>query len=52
VTALFMAARWAACGNESELTVWAEGVHGFTAFPFEIARRSRAEQHAFVARGT
>ena len=46
---LFMAARWRAAGNEGELRVWAEGAHGFTAFPIEIGRRSRAEQHAFVA---
>jgi acetyl esterase/lipase len=46
---LFMAARWEAAGNESELAVWAEGVHGFTAFPLEIGRRSHAQQHAFVA---
>jgi len=46
---LFMAARWKAAGNESELSVWAEAVHGFTAFPLEIGRRSLAQQHAFVA---
>jgi len=47
---LFMAARWQAAGNESALRVWAEGAHGFTAFPIEIARRARAEQYAFVRR--
>ncbi len=46
---LFMAARWEAAGNESELAVWAEGVHGFTAFPLEIGRRSLAQQQEFVA---
>jgi hypothetical protein len=27
---------------------WPEGIHAFTAFPLEIARRSHAEQHAFL----
>jgi acetyl esterase/lipase len=46
---LFMAARWSAAGNDADLRVWEEAVHGFTAFPTEAARRSRAEQHEFVA---
>jgi acetyl esterase/lipase len=45
---LFMAARWSAAGNVAELRVWEEAVHGFTAFPTEAARRSRAEQYEFV----
>jgi hypothetical protein len=31
--------------------VWDEGVHGYIAFPLEIARRSLAEQFAFVRGG-
>jgi acetyl esterase len=46
---LFMKARWGAAGNEAIVTLWPEGVHVFTAFPLEIARRSRAEQYAFLA---
>jgi len=45
---LFMTARWSAAGNDAELRVWEEGVHGFTALPTEAARRSRAEQYEFV----
>ena len=45
---LFMHARWAAAGNESRLSLWKEGVHGYVLFPLEIARRSRAEQNAFL----
>jgi acetyl esterase/lipase len=35
---LFMSARWHAAGNETELAVYPESVHGFTAFPAEMAR--------------
>lgn len=45
---LFMAARWRQAGNEASLSLWPEGVHAYTAFPIEIARRSRAEQIAFL----
>jgi acetyl esterase/lipase len=45
---LFMAARWSAAGNDVELRVWEEAVHGFTGFATEAARRSRAEQAEFV----
>ncbi|MDX6476938.1 MAG: acetyl esterase [Gaiellaceae bacterium] len=45
---LFMEARWRAAGNGARLSLWAEGAHAFTAFPLEIARRSRAEQGAFL----
>ena len=45
---LFMAARWRAAGNEASLSLWEDGVHAYTAFPLEIARRSRVEQAAFI----
>ena len=45
---LFMDARWRAAGNETSLSLWQEGVHAYTAFPLEIARRSRAEQATFI----
>jgi len=35
---LFMAARWHAAGNETELAVYPESIHGFTAFPAEMSR--------------
>ncbi|HVM09047.1 MAG TPA: alpha/beta hydrolase [Acidimicrobiales bacterium] len=35
---LFMAARWEAAGNESELQVYPESLHGFVAFPTAIGR--------------
>jgi acetyl esterase/lipase len=46
---LFMHARWRAAGNDATLSLWAEGVHAYTAFPLEIARRSLAEQTAFLS---
>jgi acetyl esterase/lipase len=45
---LFMDARWRAAGNESRLSLYDEAVHGFTAFPLEVGRRSRAEQLALL----
>jgi acetyl esterase len=45
---LFMEARWRAAGNEARLSVWPEAIHAYTAFPLEIARRSRGEQWAFL----
>jgi acetyl esterase len=45
---LFMSARWRQAGNEAALSLWPDGVHAYTAFPIEIARRSRNEQIAFL----
>ncbi len=45
---VLMDARWRTAGNEARLSLWEEGVHGYVIFPLEIARRSRAEQHAFL----
>jgi len=45
---LFMEARWRTAGNETALSLWTEAVHGFVAFDIEAARRSRAEQYAFL----
>jgi acetyl esterase/lipase len=45
---LFMEARWRLAGNTTTLSLWEDGVHAYTAFPLEIARRSRAEQAAFI----
>lgn len=45
---LFMAARWEAAGNETELRVYADGVHGFNAFPLGIALAANAAQAEFL----
>jgi acetyl esterase len=45
---LFMEARWRTAGNETKLSLYPEAVHGFVAFEIEAARRSRAEQYAFL----
>ncbi len=47
---LFMALRWRAAGNEAELAVYPECVHGFTLFPTELARIASARIRDFVAR--
>jgi acetyl esterase len=45
---VFMHARWSAAGNEARLSLWEEGAHAFVAYPLELARRSLAEQYAFL----
>ncbi len=45
---LFMYARWVAAGNEAELAVWPGGVHGFNAFPNDLARRANERIDAFL----
>lgn len=47
---LFMAARWRAAGNDADLAVFPESIHGFTAFPGALAARAQAMQIAFVRR--
>lgn len=47
---LFMAARWAAYGNESELAVYPDGVHGFNGFPMELAKRANDRIDEFLVR--
>ena len=46
---LFMALRWRAAGNDAELAVYPDCVHGFTAFPTKLARAANARIAAFVA---
>jgi acetyl esterase/lipase len=46
---LFMANRWAAAGNASELAVYPDCGHGFTAFPTELAKRANERINAFLA---
>jgi acetyl esterase len=47
---LFMAARWQAAGNEAELLVYEEGVHGFNGFPIALARLANEAEAAFLTR--
>jgi acetyl esterase len=46
---LFMHARWRAAGNPSELAIYPECVHGFTAFPLAMAKAANARIHAWLA---
>jgi len=45
---LFMAARWAAAGNETELVVYPGGIHGFTLFPTTLGREANGRIEAFL----
>jgi acetyl esterase/lipase len=47
---LFMAARWRLAGNEALVNVYPESVHGFVAFPSDVARRAFDDQFAFLRR--
>jgi acetyl esterase len=46
---LFMADRWRAAGGDAEVAIYPEGVHGFAAFPTEMARIARARMATFIA---
>ena len=45
---LFMAARWEAWGNEAELAVYPDCIHGFVAFPMELGKRARERIGTFL----
>lgn len=45
---LFMHARWAAAGNQSELAVYPGGMHAFTMFPISLARSANQKIYAFL----
>jgi acetyl esterase/lipase len=45
---LFMAERWRAAGNQAEVEVYPEAVHGFNQFPIALARKANARQFAFL----
>ncbi len=47
---LFMAARWQAYGNEAELAVFPDCIHGFTAMPTELAKRANDRIDGFLER--
>ena len=46
---LFMAARWQAYGNQAELAVYPDCIHGFTGFPMELAKRANHRIGEFLA---
>jgi acetyl esterase len=46
---LFMASRWLAAGNGTDLEIYPGGVHAFDNFPIEIAVRARTRMHHFIA---
>ncbi len=45
---LFMEARWRMAGNETELRVWPECVHGFTSFPLALSRAATESMYDFA----
>jgi acetyl esterase len=47
---LFMSARWRAAGNDAELQVWPESIHGFNAYPLRLAQQANAAQYDFLRR--
>ena len=47
---LFMATRWLAARNETELAIYPGGVHGFDALPTTIAAEARVRMHEFIAK--
>jgi acetyl esterase/lipase len=47
---LFMSARWQAYGNEAELAVYPDCIHGFNMFPNEMAKRANERIDAFFER--
>ena len=46
---LFMARRWEAAGNDVELAIYPDAIHGFVGFPTEMAARARARIGEFLA---
>jgi acetyl esterase/lipase len=47
---LFMAARWEAYGNDSELAVYPDCIHAFSGFPTELSKRANERIEAFLER--
>jgi acetyl esterase/lipase len=46
---LFLSSRWAAAGNPTELAVYPDSGHGFTAVPTEMAKRANERIISFLA---
>lgn len=45
---LFLNERWTLAGNEAEIAVYPEAVHGFNQYPTAIARKANAKQYEFL----
>jgi acetyl esterase len=45
---LFMSERWTSAGNQAEVAVYPEAVHGFNAYPIGVARVANARQARFL----
>ena len=45
---LFMSQRWISAGNEAEVVVHPEAVHGFVAYPIGVARAANSRQARFL----
>lgn len=45
---LFMAMRWLAAGNATDLAIYPGGTHAFDAFPTQIALDARNRMHEFI----
>jgi acetyl esterase len=45
---LFMAARWEAAGNQTQLDVYPESLHGFDTFPTKMAEAARQRMDQFL----
>jgi acetyl esterase len=45
---LFMSERWTSAGNQAEVAVYPEAVHGFNAYPIGVARAANARQARFL----
>jgi acetyl esterase/lipase len=48
---LFMSERWRSAGNQAEVAVYPEAIHGFTAYPIGVARAANARQARFLREG-
>jgi acetyl esterase len=46
---LFMGTRWRAAGNDAQVVVFPDALHGFVAFPTAIGREGIERQVAFIA---
>lgn len=47
---LFMSERWRVAGNEAEVAIYPEGVHGFNAYPTALSRKANENQYEFLRR--
>jgi acetyl esterase/lipase len=43
-----MAERWRAAGNQAEVAIYPQGVHGFNQYPTSLARKANARQFEFL----